>query len=224
MAGKTIGGEMPPNADALDANLAEPDADSWSQELAQQGFVVHDAAVPSALFAALQRRATELEYQPAQIGRATPKVVSNTRSDEIVWVNTASVVDAAWMRWLDQVQQAFNQRLFLGLRSVESHFARYAPGARYRRHRDAFASQPTGLGIPAATGSNRVVSLVLYLNQFWPADAKGQLLLYQEDAASAVASIAPLPNRLVLFMSTQVPHEVLPATQHRYSLAAWFRA
>jgi len=30
-------------------------------------------------------------------------------------------------------------------------------------------------------------------------------------------------NRLVIFLSEEFPHEVLPANTHRYSIAGWFR-
>ena len=224
MARQTItSNSAKPSKASILPNFNAPVA-AWADTLAAQAYVVADAVLPTDLLVALQARAAQQSYRPAQIGRSQPQIVSATRSDEIAWVNSSNLEDAAWMQWLDQLQQSLNRQMFLGLRSVESHFAHYPPGARYKRHLDAFAERGnTSTGV-APEGTNRVVSLVLYLHQYWPADGAGELVLYSETDSGGAIRVVPVPNRLVLFMSTRVPHEVLPATQDRYSLAAWFRA
>ena len=73
-----------------------------------------------------------------------------------------------------------NKRLFLGLFDYECHFARYAPGGFYKKHRDAFVGD-----------SNRILSTVLYLNPGWRAEWGGELLMYEDLNDAVVARILP---------------------------------
>ena len=75
----------------------------------------------------------------------------------------------------------------------------------------------------------RAISTVLYLNsavgelqsqQDWQAEWGGALRL--EDLHLKAHDILPIANRLVVFQS-DLPHEVLPATQVRRSIAGWLR-
>lgn len=202
----------------LHMNLVPDDQmlDAWAEGLKADSLVVVETPLPQALLVGLQERARQMSYKPAQVGRKHRRLAPEVRSDEIAWVTASNSTDAQWLAWLDRLQIGLNRRLFLGLTHHESHYALYPPGARYQRHRDAFAT----------TGhANRIVSLVLYLNQSWPEAAGGELVIYRstEPNATALRQLAPLPGRLVLFLSADLPHEVLCAQQNRYSLAAWFR-
>ena len=189
--------------------------DTWAEALSSQGYLVAEP-LPPTLLLALQRRSKQVHYQPAQVGRQHKRLDPQIRSDRIAWTNAGQGVDAQWMQWLDGLQRGLNQRLFLGLAQHESHYAWYPPGASYQRHRDAFATPGH---------SNRVVSLVLYLNASWPEHSGGELVLYPNapDGSEPLAKLEPSPGRMVLFMSAELPHQVLPGQQDRYSLAAWFR-
>lgn len=189
--------------------------DAWAAGLSADSLVVAQP-LSSELLAGLQQRAQQVSYKPAQVGRAQRRLAPEVRSDEIAWTTANDRVDAQWLAWLDALQLGLNRRLFLGLTHHESHYAFYPPGARYHRHRDAFAADGY---------SNRTVSLVLYLNEIWPDTAGGELVVYSDSETNAepLKRLAPLPGRLVLFLSADLPHEVLPAQQNRYSLAAWFR-
>jgi SM-20-related protein len=106
-----------------------------------------------------------------------------------------------------------NEALFLGAQEAELHFARYAPGAFYRTHRDRFRDDDA-----------RLVSLVFYLNDEWPDDAGGELMLYAADDSGAVITrVQPNAGTMVCFLSDRFPHEVLPATRERFSLTGWLR-
>jgi SM-20-related protein len=105
-----------------------------------------------------------------------------------------------------------NQRLFLGLFSFESHYAHYAPGAYYKRHYDAFRGE-----------ANRVLSVVCYLNPNWSASDGGELVLYRDEQDREGLKVVPLYGTVVVFLSEEFPHEVLPASRDRYSVAGWFR-
>lgn len=189
--------------------------DAWAEALGSQGYLV-DAPLPDRLLADLQARAATVNYRPAEVGRQHKRLDPNIRGDEIAWVSSSDPIDAAWMRWLDNLQQGLNRRLFLGLQQHESHYAHYPSGASYQRHRDAFA---------ASGQSNRIVSLVLYLNETWSESWGGELVLYPKDkqVLLPLEHLSPIPGRLVMFMSEDFPHEVLAGRQNRYSLAAWFR-
>ncbi len=48
------------------------------------------------------------------------------------------------------------------------------------------------------------------------------LVLYRGDEPGAIERILPSPGLMVLFLSEDFPHEVLPATRSRHSIAGWF--
>ena len=114
----------------------------------------------------------------------------------------------AFLAMLDELRVAANRRLFLGLAEAEAHYARYAPGTGYARHRDRFRDSDA-----------RVLSLVAYLNDDWGGNDGGALRLHLADGA---VDIAPLGATAVCFRS-ELEHEVLPAARERLSIAAWFR-
>ena len=66
----------------------------------------------------------------------------------------------------------------------------------------------------------RVLSSVTYLNADWGDRDGGALRLYLPRGAH---DIAPRGGSLVLFLSAEIEHEVLPATRERLSIAGWFR-
>lgn len=178
--------------------------------------VLHDVLPPGQL-ALLSRRAATLDAQGALVAAATGRgegrrLNAAVRSDGIHWLQVADTVDGLWLAWAEQLRQALNERLFLGLFDFEAHYARYAPGDFYARHRDAFAGE-----------RNRVLSTVLYLNDAWQSDDGGELLLYDDGGEQVLERLLPVGNSLVIFLSERVPHEVLPAKRTRYSVAGWFR-
>ena len=65
--------------------------------------------------------------------------------------------------------------------------------------------------------------MVVYLNPNWGADDGGELVLYQNDADTEGLKVTPLMGTVVLFLSEEFPHEVLPAQRDRYSIAGWYR-
>ena len=121
------------------------------------------------------------------------------------------------MQWADALRLFLNRRLFLGLDTFESHFAHYAPGAFYRKHRDAFRDA----GAPAAT--RRVLSVVAYVNAGWGAEDGGELVIYDDAGETPLQRVLPLAGTLVVFLSEDVPHEVCSARRDRYSIAGWYR-
>lgn len=185
--------------------------------LANDGFAVIDQALPQDLYAQLvQASQDESHYQAAKISAGGR--VASVRSDSTHWIEEHDDVGKHYLAALHGLGSVLNQSLYLGIRSVEAHYAQYQIGQFYARHRDN------------ANGSNvRAISTVLYLNsafdespahQDWQVEWGGVLRL--EDLHHTAHDILPIANRLVVFQS-DLPHEVLSATQVRRSIAGWLR-
>lgn len=192
-------------------------ADLIAAALAEKGWCIVDGALPEPLAAAAARLCADdasAPFKPAGTGRREDYQRDvKMRSDAIRWLDTSTSADTPYLMQMDSLRTALNSRLFLGLFDYECHYAHYAPGAFYGKHRDAFAGD-----------KNRVLSTVLYLNADWRKEEGGELLLYAaDDATEAFEEVLPQYNRLVLFLSERFPHEVKPATRARHSIAGWFR-
>jgi SM-20-related protein len=115
---------------------------------------------------------------------------------------------------MDTLRRSLNRRLLLGMDEFEAHYALYAAGTHYARHHDRFRDDDA-----------RVLSSVLYLNLAWHDADGGALRLYLDAAVpDAHLDIYPRDGTLVLFLSGDFEHEVLPATRERLSVAGWFRS
>jgi SM-20-related protein len=142
---------------------------------------------------------------------ATQAVRPDIRGDRIRWLQAGqSAVCDRYLQIMERLRIVLNQSLYLGLDEYESHFALYPPGAAYLRHLDRFQDD-----------DRRTVSAVIYLNPDWMPEEGGALRLYPPGGDTE--DIMPCGGRLVLFLSADMPHEVLPATRDRISLAGWFR-
>lgn len=190
--------------------------ESIAQDLIQSGCSINEGAIPQALAEALEKEvkglATE-EFKKAGIGREQDFTRNETvRSDEIAWISEETEAGKAWLEWAAQLQSYMNRRLYLGLFSFESHFAHYSPGDFYQRHLDAFKGQ-----------SNRTLTLVAYFNKGWAQEDGGELVVYKDQDDQEGQKVLPSFATLVVFLSEEFPHEVLPAKKDRYSIAGWFR-
>lgn len=185
--------------------------------LYQQGYCILAEALPPELAIALADEVTKLEkssFSKAGIGRNSEHQNNDTiRSDKIYWLaSEQSQVQADYLAWAEELKTAINRRLFLGLFSYEAHYAHYQVGDFYKRHLDAFKGQ-----------ANRVLSVVTYLNPNWQDDQGGELVLYLDDKDNTGIKVQPKLGTVVVFLSEEFPHEVLPATKERFSIAGWFR-
>lgn len=187
-----------------------------AQQLSSQGFCVLSNTLPAPLLQALiQQVQAQSGFSAAGIGRAAGEQKNKKiRGDKIAWIDADTPANQAWISWCDGLKNYLNRRLYLGLFSYESHYAVYQSGDFYRRHVDAFAS--------SEKGSKRLVSMVTYLNADWPSEAGGELLIYSQDEQE-LSRVTPQAGTIVVFLSEEFPHEVLAATQTRYSIATWFR-
>jgi SM-20-related protein len=112
------------------------------------------------------------------------------------------------------LRDSLNRGAYLGLDRMEVQVARYpGGGAVYARHRDAFPAPPAGR-------PNRRVTAIYYANPAWEPDDGGVLRLHGADGP---VDVAPVLDRLLVFLSERVEHEVLPARAPRCAVTAWFR-
>jgi SM-20-related protein len=173
------------------------------------GFV--DGGLVRALAAEVARRDAAGEFRAAAVGAGANRAVRpQIRGDRICWLLAPqSAAERGVLERLDALRVALNRELMLGVVDFECHYAIYAPGARYARHLDR-----------SPKGAERVVSVVLYLNDDWQAADGGELVLAAEDREVVVA---PRGGTLVAFMSQRLEHEVRTARRARLSLTGWFR-
>ncbi|MBU0808655.1 MAG: 2OG-Fe(II) oxygenase [Gammaproteobacteria bacterium] len=148
----------------------------------------------------------------AGVGRSALAVINEgLRGDHIQWLEAGqNPACDQYLALMDGLRQALNQALYLGLEDFESHFALYPPGAYYKRHLDRFRDD-----------DRRAVSVVFYLNEQWQAEQGGELRLHLADGSHH--DVLPVAGSLLVFLSAEMPHEVLPATRERLSLTGWLR-
>lgn len=178
--------------------------------------IIHDALPMSTIAPLLARIASlpEHEFSEAGTGRQQDHQINQfVRRDQIHWLDNQHPDENLWLQWMAGLQTHLNRTLMLGLFSYESHFAQYKPGAFYKKHLDAFKGQ-----------ANRRLSTVLYLNPNWQPQYGGELVVYESnDEQQERLRVTPNFGTLVVFLSEDFPHEVLPAEQLRYSIAGWYR-
>jgi SM-20-related protein len=185
-------------------------------DLAEHGWSQQPVCIAQALTLELaeecRKRAEQGELAPAGIGRAGElQVREGVRGDRIQWLEPGqSPATDGYLQHLDALRVALNQGLYLGLEDFEGHFALYPPGAFYQKHLDRFRCD-----------DRRTVSVVFYLNSDWQAEQGGALRLYLPDDAHC--DVLPEAGTLLVFLSADMPHEVLPASRERLSLTGWFR-
>jgi len=134
------------------------------------------------------------------------------RGDRVFWLTRDRPAQQEFLERMERLRLALNRSLFLGLFEFEAHYAHYPPGARYRRHYDSFRG-----------AANRLVSSVTYLTENWQPGDGGELVIYAGESDRIEATVEPRAGTFVLFLSEEVPHEVLPSHTHRTSIAGWFR-
>jgi SM-20-related protein len=147
---------------------------------------------------------------PARVG--TDRAATLLRGDSTRWFQpeALSTQQQAFSDRIEALRITLNRALFLGLVESESHYAVYRPGAGYARHLDCLRNN-----------DSRVVSAVFYLNEGWQDTDGGALRLYLAD--QSYHDIFPRAGTLLLFLSAQFEHEVLPATRDRMSIACWMK-
>ncbi|GAA5784612.1 hypothetical protein GCM10007860_24520 [Chitiniphilus shinanonensis] len=186
--------------------------DNVADRLADSGWALWpgflDASETEALIALSHGRREA--FQHAAIGRAGGRARNEAiRGDDVLWLDSDDPDVQTLLDRLGDLQATLNRGLYLGLATLECHFAVYPAGAFYKRHLDQHRGQDT-----------RAVTVVIYLNHDWLPEQGGQLRLYTE---AGPVDVQPQGGTLVAFLSDRFEHEVMPATRERLSVSGWFR-
>lgn len=153
------------------------------------------------------------EFRPAGIGREKEHQLNPfVRKDRIYWLDMDYLPTRFYLQWAEKLRLHLNRELFLGLFDYECHYAHFPKKAFYKKHLDTFKGS-----------SNRRLSTILYLNPAWKPDDGGELIIYAKDNTTILEKVAPSFGKMVVFISEEVPHEVLVTNCSRYSLTGWFR-
>lgn len=186
------------------------------QSLGERGWFTWESflgeAAARALYAEAKARVEAGRLRPAGIRRGADHTLERSiRGDFITWIDPDEQGGA-----LGPMREAFatlGERLsaeaYLGLGRFDLQLALYpGQGERYARHVDAFPGQ-----------GNRRVTALYYLNPDWVPEHGGLLRLHVE---AGPEEVAPTLDRLVVFLSERIEHEVLPAHAPRLALTAWY--
>ncbi|MFC2110332.1 2OG-Fe(II) oxygenase, partial [Bacteroidota bacterium] len=184
----------------------------WLDQLANNDFVIIDQFIPNEI---LKKISYFFEQQQklgnltaAKIGPAENEIkITEIRSDFTYWIDNSKDIELKpFFDFVEELIAQVSQYLFLSLQGFEFHLAKYPKGGFYKPHYDQFKSR-----------NNRVLSLVVYLNDDWQQGDGGELKLHTPKELI----LEPLMNRAILFRSDTVLHEVLPSFTERKSLTGW---
>ena len=172
---------------------------------------MRDAFFGRQLALAVRAQAETVPLRPAGIRRAKD-LDASVRSDAIAFLTAddATGALATAVAHFTALMHQMNEAAWLGLRRFDLQLAHYAPGAKYVRHLDAFRGQ-----------SNRRLTAIVYLNDGWQPAHGGALRLFTDGAEPI---IEPQLDRLVVFLSERLEHEVLESHHDRWALTAWYSA
>jgi SM-20-related protein len=181
-------------------------------ELSTSDYLIVDHFVRTDIYADL--RAHFLfnlpSFTKAGIGAQNENVVHHdVRGDHTYWLDRQRdlAIESFWCL-VDETINIFNRYCFLSLSDSEFHFANYPPRTKYERHLDQFNNR-----------SNRMITVIIYLNEDWQKGDGGELEIFLKDGSSKI--IEPVAARCIMFKSANIPHRVLKSNKDRYSLTGW---
>lgn len=186
---------------------------NWVDRLSEDNFLVIDNFISdkelSVFLGYFKEHLEEQEFKKAGIGTGSEfQLKTEIRGDYIRWLDREKDVELQdFFAKVDESISVLNRYCFLSLSGSEFHMAHYPAGTFYKRHLDQFNQR-----------SNRLISVILYLNKDWKNGDGGELKVYLDDREE---TIEPVAKRLVLMRSDKVEHEVLMTNRDRYSLTGW---
>ncbi len=186
---------------------------SWIDQLSEDDHIVIDNFIEEGVYQTarsfLLDKLEDQRFLKAKIGPGSEEqIVSEVRGDYIYWLDRVRDTSLQpFFELIDETIFILNRYCFLSLSGFEFHLAHYPAGSFYKRHLDQFKSR-----------NNRMISMIIYLNEGWKPGDGGELKIYKD---SGDITVEPLSGRCVLFKSDTVPHEVLKTQVSRYSLTGW---
>ncbi len=184
---------------------------NWIDELAQQDYVIIDDFLSDSLYQEVRTHFLNKidEFDQAGIGSLDNHMIKrNIRGDFTYWLDRKRDSQLDFWNLLDETMQVLNRYCFLSLSGFEFHFAHYPSGGHYDKHVDQFADR-----------NNRMISVVIYLNEGWTEGDGGELEIFTSEEESFL--VQPVARRCAMFKSAIVPHAVCHAHKSRYSLTGW---
>lgn len=185
---------------------------SWMDDISDKDYVVIDYFLRDDLYAEIRSffLAKLPAFKEAGIGTDMDKHIdNNVRGDFTYWLDRKrdANIQELWSL-VDEVIHMFNRYCFLSLSGYEFHLAHYPSGGHYDKHLDQFENR-----------NNRMISVVIYLNEGWQKGDGGELEIFENKNESFL--VEPIAGRCVMFKSAKVPHAVLEAHKSRFSLTGW---
>lgn len=188
-----------------------------ANELLDNSISISDGLFDDQLIESLKQEAVldfeNGEFHKAQVGKGVEKQrITELRSDKVKWLDSdyASEDLSQYWSFVTSLRQYLSEFFRIHLERTELHFAVYPQGSFYTKHVDQFQAH-----------GDRVFSIILYLNTEWKPGDGGELRVYNPDGSTE--DHPPLGNRLVVFRSDVVEHEVLISNNRRVSITGWIR-
>ncbi|RFC53980.1 2OG-Fe(II) oxygenase [Brumimicrobium aurantiacum] len=189
----------------------------WEEQmdlLAQQDYVVIDQFLNTEHLKTthdfFNQKQAEDVFKKAAIGASgSEKIIREIRGDYTFWLDKQRDQEIRpFFEEMDEVKEKLNQLMYLSLSDYEFHLAHYPSDSFYKKHLDQFDGR-----------RNRMISVIIYLNQDWKTGDGGELRVYPE--GQNTFDIPPLENRMVMFRSDVLHHEVLKSNTSRKSITGW---
>ena len=182
-------------------------------DLAENDYVTADQFIDDEMYTRIMNFFREKEENDqltkAGIGSSGEfKVDSSVRGDFIYWLERDNDQKMeTFFSLMDELVDALRKYCYLSLSGSEFHIAKYPAGSYYKKHLDQFNNR-----------SNRMITVLIYLNENWKPGDGGELKIYGKYQNILVE---PVARRLLLFKSDKIEHEVLITRVPRYSLTGW---
>jgi len=205
-------------------------------ELQAKGFIIRDNFLGKENLQATKQQASTLYAQghlkAAGMNKGEDKWVhSDTRGDSILWLDKddKSFMDnhtaiSELILEIDSIRKELNLSCGFKSPAVQIQLARYPAGARYVRHRDAILPKERedskDYDQEDQSKLRRRLTVLYYMNEDWREEHGGQLRMYLSDGKHI--DIEPIGDRLVVFWSALMEHEVLLSNHERYAMTVWF--
>ncbi|WP_027418729.1 2OG-Fe(II) oxygenase [Crocinitomix catalasitica] len=183
---------------------------AWMDAIAEEDFVVIDNFIDDDMFQEIstffEEKLVANDLEKAGIGAMGLHVVEKKiRGDYVYWLEENEL--SAYFSMIQEMMDQIRRLCFVSLSDFECHLAHYPAGTFYKKHVDQFKER-----------NNRIISFVLYLNEDWKKGDGGELIIHKEKGKIVVE---PIKNRLILFKSADVLHEVAMTNEKRLSITGW---
>eukprot|EP01119_Soliformovum_irregulare_P024040 TRINITY_DN8537_c0_g1_i1.p1 TRINITY_DN8537_c0_g1~~TRINITY_DN8537_c0_g1_i1.p1 ORF type:complete len:240 (+),score=15.72 TRINITY_DN8537_c0_g1_i1:37-756(+) len=143
---------------------------------------------------------------------------TSVRGDVIIWLNGKKREDCEThapnlfriINRIDGLRKELNETCEFESHHTQVQLACYpGSGTFYKTHLDSYAG-----------GTSRRITILYYMNVDWKPEDGGCLRIHRRDGTSI--DVEPIADRLLVFQSPRIWHEVLPSHAHRFTLASWF--